>query len=849
MCVGSPPRADELAEHDRAVSANLRAVQRWLILLFGVVTLLLAMGGYWYYRQQSHDIRNAKCNELQTIAALKIDQLVQWRKERRADARMLSTGPFLRVAVGRWVRASDDASLKTEIREALTSIGESNGYENVVLAGTDGTVLLSLKLRLTVLEATAKQLVAEAISSQGVVIGDFFRCPICEHVRLDVAAPILGADGRTVAVLILRIIPEQFLYPLIQSWPAPSQTAETLLVRKDGDDVLFLNQLRHRPDSALTLRIPLSSADVPAARAAIGATGRVEGRDYRGVDVLADMRAVPDSPWFMVAKVDTSEILAEARYRGYVVSLFVVLSILMTGVMATLVFIYRQRCLCLDLHHAERERREAQVEIRTTLYSIGDAVIATDEAARVVRMNPAAEQLTGWPEVEALHRPLEQVFRIINEQTRAEVENPAERVVREGVVVGLANHTFLIARDGSERPIADSGAPIRNEAGRIMGAVLVFRDQTEQRRAERKLRDSEQRYRSLFENMLEGLAYCQMLFEGDEPQDFVYLDVNAAFQKLTGLHDVVGRKATDVFPGIRQADPQLFEIYGRVARSGLPEKFETYREALDAWFSIAVYSTENNHFVAVFDNISERKRTEEALRESERRQAEAEKLAATGLMAARIAHEINNPLAGIKNSFRLIRDAVPKDHPDRDMVKRIEREIDRIAQVVRQMYELYSPRAQTPREIPIGEAIGDVVAMLAPLCREYEVTVEMEPVPAELRAWAPEGSLQQILYNLTVNALNASPRGGFVNICVKYVDKGFVRISIRDHGHGIPAELRDKVFEPFFSGDPTNLTKHGLGLGLSIVKSIVASVGGRIEFESAVDKGTCFQVYLPSRQP
>jgi signal transduction histidine kinase len=149
--------------------------------------------------------------------------------------------------------------------------------------------------------------------------------------------------------------------------------------------------------------------------------------------------------------------------------------------------------------------------------------------------------------------------------------------------------------------------------------------------------------------------------------------------------------------------------------------------------------------------------------------------------------------------------------------------------------------------MPVGKTKGDVVAMLAPLCPAYQVTVKVGPCP-ELRAWAPEGSSEQILYNVTVNAINASPRGGFVNICVKYVDKGFVRISIRDHGHGIPAELRDKVFEPFFSGDPTNRTKHGLGLGLSIVKSIVTSVGGRIEFESAVDKGTCFHVYLPSRR-
>jgi PAS domain S-box-containing protein len=405
----------------------------------------------------------------------------------------------------------------------------------------------------------------------------------------------------------------------------------------------------------------------------------------------------------------------------------------------------------------------------------------------------------------------------------------------------------LIARDGAERPIADSGAPIRNEDGRITGVVLVFRDQTEQRRAEKALRDSEQRYRSLFENMLDGFAYCQMLFEGDEPRDFLYLDVNPAFKRLTGLGDVVGKRVSEVIPGIREAHPKLFEIYGRVARSGLPEKYEIYLQELGAWLSIAVYSMERDHFVAVFDNITDRKRGEEALRQSERRQAEAEKLAAAGRLAAQVAHEINNPLAGIKNSFRLIRDAVPKDHPDRDMVERVEREIDRIAHIVRQMYELHSPRAQEPRTISVGETIRDVLAMLEPLCREHGVTVEVGPLPSALTAWVPEGSLQQILYNLTVNAIQASPPRSSINIFVNNADNDFIEILIRDRGHGISPEIRDRIFEPFFSTDSANSIKKGLGLGLSIVKTIIGAVGGKIDFETAVDQGTCFRVCLPCK--
>jgi PAS domain S-box-containing protein len=138
-------------------------------------------------------------------------------------------------------------------------------------------------------------------------------------------------------------------------------------------------------------------------------------------------------------------------------------------------------------------------------------------------------------------------------------------------------------------------------------------------RAEETLRESEQRFRSLFENMVEGYAYCRMLFDEGRPQDFIYLEVNATFEKLTGLTNVAGKKVTEVVPGIREADPELFEIYGRVALTGMPERFEMFVKALSAWYQISVYCPKKEHFIAVFDVITERKQTEELLRESEKK--------------------------------------------------------------------------------------------------------------------------------------------------------------------------------------------------------------------------------------
>ena len=145
------------------------------------------------------------------------------------------------------------------------------------------------------------------------------------------------------------------------------------------------------------------------------------------------------------------------------------------------------------------------------------------------------------------------------------------------------------------------------------------REIAERERAEEALRESEEHYRSLFDNMLNGYAYCRMLFEEGKPQDFIYLNVNSTFETLTGLKNVTGKKVSEVIPGIRESDPELFEIYGRVATTGFPERFETYVEALGMWFSISVYSPRKEHFVAIFDVITEQKEAERAIKESEER--------------------------------------------------------------------------------------------------------------------------------------------------------------------------------------------------------------------------------------
>jgi len=201
------------------------------------------------------------------------------------------------------------------------------------------------------------------------------------------------------------------------------------------------------------------------------------------------------------------------------------------------------------------------------------------------------------------------------DESRARIEQAVQEAIEQGKPYAL--ELELVTAKGIHKWVRTIGQPIR-EGHKVVKVRGTFQDITEQVQAEEMLHESEARYRSLFENMIEGFAYCKMIFEDSQPVDFIYLDVNNAFEIQTGLKDVVGRSVLEVIPGIRESSPELFDIYGRVAATGRAERFEIYLEPLAMWFSISVYSPQKEYFVAVFDVITGRKQAEQALQQRAR---------------------------------------------------------------------------------------------------------------------------------------------------------------------------------------------------------------------------------------
>jgi PAS domain S-box-containing protein len=491
---------------------------------------------------------------------------------------------------------------------------------------------------------------------------------------------------------------------------------------------------------------------------------------------------------------------------------------------------------------AERER------LRVTLTSIGDAVIVTNAAGQATFLNPIAETLTGWRQVEAEGKALDQVFPIFNEETRQPAQSPVERVLREGAVVGLANHTLLIARDGVEKPIDDSAAPIRGEHGEIVGVVLVFRDVTERREAERALRNSQER--------------LQMMVESVSDYAIFTLDLGGCITSWnTGAERVFGYSEGEV---LGQSGSLLFTPEDRA--SGVPEREmetagSTGRAGDDRWhqrkdgsrfFASGMVTPMHDAaghligFTKVARDITERKRAEEALTEADRRKDE---------FLAMLAHELRNPLAPLRNAVQILRFR----SGDVSTVERVREMMDRQVQhMTRLIDDLLDVSRITRGKIALRRERLDLSRLIRLNAEDHQqgfdaagLTLKLQVSETPVWVLGDVARLTQVLDNLLENARKFTDRGGEVRVrLVGDEASGHAIVSVRDTGIGIEPRTIPGLFEVFAQADRSlDRSRGGLGLGLPLLKGLIELHGGRVEAHSeGIGYGAEFIFWLPQAE-
>ncbi len=504
----------------------------------------------------------------------------------------------------------------------------------------------------------------------------------------------------------------------------------------------------------------------------------------------------------------------------------------------------------------EEELRQAREWFKVTLQSIGDAVIATDSSGAIAFLNEVGAKLTGWLPEQAEGKPLGEVFQVINEKSRKPAENIVQRVLRDGRVINLANHTVLLARDGREIPIEDSAAPIKDSSGNLIGVVLVFHDVIDRRRAEDKLKNS----RALLEDMerltrVGGWEYdCATRRVGWTEEVYRIHGVSSSTYDPNDFKRYLAFYSPEDQRAVREA-------FKRVVAQG--ESFDLELSLVKAtgekiWVRTIGQSEERNgRVVRVYGNImdiTERKRLEEEQSRVRAQLRQAQKMEALGTLAGGIAHDFNNVLGIILGYTEMTKSALDAQSPLVESLDEVLKASNRARELVKQILAFSRRSEQQKMALQLGLVVKEAMRILRP---SLPSTIEIDSKSlSKACVLADPTQMHQVLMNLCTNAAHAmQDNGGVLMVRLRDVEMAeisdrqnvppgkYVELSVGDTGNGIDPTIMELIFDPFFT---TKEVGEGTGLGLSVVHGIVKSHGGEIRVESVKGEGSTFSVLIPA---
>lgn len=843
--------------------AERRTLVAVLFSLYLILLATLAIGGHGYYRGQQQRYENEIRNQLLVIADLKVAQISAWRKERLEDGALVQHHFGVANELRRMLSGSQAVSPGAAVVDWMQAMKDHRGFQNVTLVDAHGAIRFSLLPQARLAEPCMK-VVREVMASRQVTLSDIHRENETASSHLSVAVPILVPDQQTpIGVILLWTDPNLVLYPLIQSWLTPSRSAEVLLVRQEGDQVLFLNELRHRKDTAMKFRLPIGDAAerTPAAAAVSGREGLWSGLDYRGIPVLVAARRIPESPWHLIAKIDIEEVETPVHQRAVLVSIVLLLTGLAAGPAIGLVW-YQQRSRVKRVQRESETARHALLGHFSYLSRHANDIILLElESGQIIEANQRAEQTYGYDHEELLNLNIRD---LIDRASLEEFDSKRNAMLHRQ---GSLYETRHRRKDGSVFPVEVSARVIEVDGRSFRQSII--RDITERKNDEERLRRAAAYNRRLIEAALDPLVTIA--------PDGTITDVNTATEKVTGYprEQLVGTDFSDYF-----TDPvRAREGYQQAFREGQIQDYELEIRHRDGAltpviYSASVYRDKAGDVVGVFAaarDISERKRIHAEIQEINQeleqrvRQRTAELEAANKELEAftySVSHDLRAPLRAVNGFSRMLEERyAPQLSPEaRHYLEVVRQSAVQMGRLVDDLLALSRLGRQALKTQTLAPG-GLVRQAMEELSGEREGR-QIEFVVGELPPCeADPALLKQVFVNLLSNALKYSRRRETARIEVASsrlsdlkptVSDGKLEAPstppagpdscvyyVRDNGAGFDMRYVGKLFG-VFQRLHSQGEFEGSGVGLAIVERIIRRHGGHVWAEAEVDKGATF---------
>lgn len=826
------------------------------LLTFIMLVITFCSIGIVYIVIETNQMRESIRKDLSYRADLKATQIANWKAERSEDAKQIYETPMFQSMAVRYLANRNDTLSREYLRQWMNVFYMHNDYSWIALLDSRGELAITIPADKKAPSASHKEFFEAAMRTGNIVVADLHRDENNESKEgysiyysfwipvLDTAKP----NGKSMGVWFVQLDPNKYLFPLVQSWQGVSNTSETLLVRREGDEVVFLNELRFKKDTALKLRFKLADTpSLPATKAVLGTEGTFEGIDYRGVKVVSAIRKVYGTSWSMVAKIDKKELYLPLRKRIWVVSLIgliLLLALAQAFGMAERrndeVWLRKQLILEQEKAKLQEDYRKIAQEWQETFDGISDAIWLLDKNNKIIRANEASVSL--------VQRGADS---IIGKQCWSIVHNISEPIPEcpfPIMAATLKRATMELMHDG--KWIFVSVDPILDDNKELIGAVHIMRDITAQKQADKALRESESTFRELFEHMSNGVSVYQPVEEGN---NFIIMDINAAGEIIThSNHDeIIGRLITEVFPQVREKG--LLHHFAEVNRTGIAAQFHTFNyigDELEYWLDNYVLKLESGEIIAIYNDITERVKADQANRKlneelEQRVEERTAQLAVANLeleaFSYSVSHDLRSPLRGISGwSQALSEDYADKlDERAKGYLDRVVFETQRMGQLIECLLKLsqISKSALKTEAVDLSLMAKEVLGRLREDQPNRVVQLVVQP---GLNILGDHDLLEVVLTNLLGNAWKFTGKTELAKIefgSTTIQDKPV--FFVRDNGAGFDMIHAHNLFGAFQRMHKAS-DFPGTGVGLATVQRIINRHGGRIWAEAKPEAGATF---------
>ncbi|MBK7766948.1 MAG: PAS domain S-box protein [Sulfuritalea sp.] len=833
-----------------AVPAQPRRSLR-LPMILASVAIVGATAAVIRYNVAGHKATEAA--RLQAVADIKTRQIAGWLEERQGDVAFLEAGRPLAEYYRDWRERGNGAS-RDRLLERLDQFRVAKGYQRLALLDEQGELLWNSAGETNAVTPGLRDEAHRAVAS-----GTGFLLRSIESADGDApfnfVAHLAVSGGRPSPALILSMDRAGYVASLLQTWPVPSLSAETLLFRRDGDQVLFLNRLRHRTDT-VGLRAPVAERKLLAAQVLRGEAGPgsvIEGVDYRGVPVLGAARAILGTDWFLIAKVDRAEAFAEATRDSVWTALAGLLLLFAATGGAIMVHQRRNLAEAGHINAIQSEKLRALEMLDALARGTDDAMFVKDAQGRYLLFNRAACELFGKAEQEVLGKNCWALFPAGEAATVA----ASDQEVMANRRLDTSELCLTLARGPVTLQV--TRGPLLDANGELQGVFGIARDITESKRA------------------AESLRTLSMAVE-QSPESIVITDtearieyVNEAFVRNTGFsrEEALGKN-----PRILQSGRTPRETFqamwaalseGKIWKGVLFNRRKDGSEYVEFVIITPIHEADGrvSHYVAVKEDITEKKRlgaeldrhrhhleelvaSRTAELEQARQQADAANRAKSAFLA-NMSHEIRTPMNAIVGLTYMLHRARPTPE-QADKLDKIAVAAAHLLSIVNDILDLSKIEAgkmeleQT--DFSLATILDHTRSLIAEqaLAKGLAVSVEADGVPLWLRG--DPTRLRQAFLNFAANAVKFTERGAITLRARLLEDHGKqmrIRFEVEDTGVGIAADTLALLFQPFTQADVSTTRRHGgTGLGLVISRRLVELMGGETGVESEVGRGSTF---------